>query len=181
MASEVQSERPPSPDINSDTAHGSDAPSDEKKDLTGLKGLREDGKIECTEEDNYEHTAYCYPKWKKWVILTVIFAVQVSMNFNTSVYPNVVIPLTEAFHVTGQAARTGQMSFLVFYAIGCELWAPWSEEFGRWPILQMSLFLVNIWQIPCALAPNIGTIVVCRALGGLSSAGGSVTLGEAYP
>lgn len=28
----------------------------------------------------------------------------------------------------------------------------------------------------CALAPNIGTMVVGRALGGLSSAGGSVTL-----
>jgi MFS family permease len=62
-------------------------------------------------------------------------------------------------------------------AFGCELWAPWSEEFGRWPIMQLSLFLVNIWQIPCALAPNLGTIVACRALGGLSSAGGSVTLG----
>lgn len=43
--------------------------------------------------------------------------------------------------------------------------------------MQLSLFFVNIWQIPCALAPNFGTIVVCRALGGLSSAGGSVTLG----
>lgn len=29
----------------------------------------------------------------------------------------------------------------------------------------------------CALAPNYGTIVVGRVLGGLSSAGGSVTLG----
>ena len=41
----------------------------------------------------------------------------------------------------------------------------------------MSLFLVNIWQIPCALAPNFATYVVCRFLGGLSTAGGSVTLG----
>ncbi|KAI9867090.1 MAG: hypothetical protein M1830_005857 [Pleopsidium flavum] len=69
------------------------------------------------------------------------------------------------------------MIFLVAYAFGSELWAPWSEELGRWPVLQLSLFLVNIWQIPCALAPNFGTIVVGRFLGGLSSAGGSVTLG----
>ena len=34
-----------------------------------------------------------------------------------------------------------------------------------------------VWQIPCALAPNFGTIIVCRLLGGISSAGGSVTLG----
>ena len=71
----------------------------------------------------------------------------------------------------------GQMIFLVAYAFGCELWAPWSEEIGRWPVLQISLLLVNIWQIPCALAPNFSTIIAFRFLGGLSSAGGSVTLG----
>lgn len=69
------------------------------------------------------------------------------------------------------------MIFLVLYAFGCELWAPWSKELGRKPILQLSLFFVNIWQIPVGLAPNFGTIIVCRALGGLSTAGGSVTLG----
>lgn len=87
----------------------------------------------------------------------------------------------------GASRRLQQLSFLFlatspaqFHADpsqGSELWAPWSEEFGRWPILQLSLFLVNMWQIPCALAPNFGTILVARALGGLSSAGGSVTLG----
>ena len=69
------------------------------------------------------------------------------------------------------------MIFLVAYAFGCELWAPWSEELGRKPILQLSLFLVNIWQIPVGLAQNFGTLMVGRFLGGLSSAGGSVTLG----
>lgn len=39
------------------------------------------------------------------------------------------------------------------------------------------MFLVNIWQLPVALAPNFATVLVGRALGGLSSAGGSVTLG----
>lgn len=39
------------------------------------------------------------------------------------------------------------------------------------------MFLVNIWQILAALAPNFGSLIVARALGGLCSAGGSVTLG----
>ncbi|EAU29975.1 hypothetical protein ATEG_09784 [Aspergillus terreus NIH2624] len=136
-----------------------------------------DGKRELTEDDCYDKLGFSFPWYKKWAILSVIFTVQMSMNFNSSVYPNAVVPLSEHFHISEQAARVGQMIFLVAYAFGCELWAPWSEEFGRWPIMQLSLFLVNIWQIPCALAPNFGTIVVCRFLGGLSSAGGSVTLG----
>ncbi|KAF7195998.1 putative transporter [Pseudocercospora fuligena] len=134
-------------------------------------------KYELTEDDCYEELGFCFPNWKKWYILTVIFIVQVSMNFNTSLYSNAIGGISDEFGVSAQAARCGAMVFLVTYAFGCELWAPWSEEFGRWPILQLSLFLVNIWQLPVALADNFATIMVGRALGGLSSAGGSVTLG----
>lgn len=140
-------------------------------------GERDDGKILITEEECYDQLGYSFPTWKKWTILTVIFLVQISMNFNTSLYSNALGGISEEFHVSMQAARCGAMIFLVLYAFGCELWAPWSEELGRKPILQASLFLVNIWQLPVALAPNFASIMVGRALGGLSSAGGSVTLG----
>ena len=136
-----------------------------------------DDRVEITEEDCYDELGFCFPKWKKWTILSVIFAVQVSMNFNTSLYSNALKGIEQDFGVSAQAARCGAMIFLVTYAFGCELWAPWSEEFGRKPILQLSLLLVNIWQLPVALAPNFASIMVGRALGGLSSAGGSVTLG----
>lgn len=38
------------------------------------------------------------------------------------------------FGVSEQAARVPQLTFLVFYALGCQLWAPWSEEKGRWGV-----------------------------------------------
>ena len=142
-----------------------------------LEKLGTHDKYEIQEDDCYDELGFKFPKAKKWYILTVIFWVQVSMNFNTSLYSNAIPGISEEFSVSLQAARCGAMIFLVFYAFGCELWAPWSEEFGRWPILQLSMFLVNIWQLPVALAPNFATILVGRALGGLSTAGGSVTLG----
>ncbi|KAL9620720.1 MAG: hypothetical protein Q9160_004733 [Pyrenula sp. 1 TL-2023] len=140
-------------------------------------GPGEFDKIMITEEDCFDELGFSFPEWKKWTILTVIFLVQVSMNFNTSLYSNGLIGISEEFHVSEQAARCGAMIFLVLYAFGCELWAPWSEELGRKPILQASLFLVNVFQLPVALAQNFASIMVGRALGGLSSAGGSVTLG----
>ncbi|KAK8194194.1 hypothetical protein M8818_007382 [Zalaria obscura] len=149
-------------------------------DAEGVNHLERPGtydKIEITEDDCYEELGFSFPEWKKWTILSVIFLVQVSMNFNTSLYSNAIGGISEEFNVSEQAARCGAMIFLVLYAFGCELWAPWSEELGRWPILQLSLFLVNIWQLPVALAPNFASLMVGRALGGLSSAGGSVTLG----
>ncbi|KFY45453.1 hypothetical protein V494_00949 [Pseudogymnoascus sp. VKM F-4513 (FW-928)] len=135
------------------------------------------GNTEITEEDCYEELGFCFPSWKKWWILSVIFIVQVSMNFNTSLYSNAIGGIGEEFGVSDQAARAGAAIFLITYAFGCELWAPWSEELGRKPIIQASLFLVNIFQLPVALAPNFATVLVGRALGGLSTAGGSVTLG----
>ncbi|KAK5081259.1 hypothetical protein LTR05_008053 [Lithohypha guttulata] len=133
-------------------------------------------KVELTEADCYDELGYSFPTWKKWTILGIIFMVQVSMNFNTSLYSNALHGISEEFHVSLQAARLGAALYLITYAFGCELWAPWSEELGRKWVLQASLFLTNIWQIPVALAPNFGTILVCRSLGGLSTAGGSVTL-----
>ncbi|ODM18621.1 hypothetical protein SI65_05238 [Aspergillus cristatus] len=172
---------PQDPRISSDKELESSTPSSgpeaAAKEDAENQSTRSDGKRELKESDCYEILAYCWPRWKKWMYLAAIAGVQVSMNFNTSVFPNAVKPLSKAFDISEQHARTAQMIYLVTYSIGCELWAPWSEEFGRWPILQLSMFLINIWQLPAALAPNWGSILVARGLGGISTAGGSVTLG----
>ncbi|KAK3358289.1 multidrug transporter [Lasiosphaeria ovina] len=102
-------------------------------------------RIELKEEDAYDELGFSFPTWKK-----------TSMNFNTSLYSNGLAGISAEFGVSEQAARVGAAIFLITYAFGCELWAPWSEEFGRKPVLQMYLGLVTY---------------------GLSSAGGSVTLG----
>lgn len=141
---------------------------------------RSDGKVELTDEMAPDVLGFAYPTWKKWMILSVIFIVQLSMNFNTSVYPNAVELITEDPRYKGvseQGARVGQMTFLVAYAFGSELWAPWSEELGRWPILQLSLLLVNATQVWAALSPNFNSLIAARFFGGLFTAGGSVTLG----
>ena len=139
--------------------------------------VRADGKRELTEEDAWDKLGYSLPEWRKWSIFVLILFIQTSMNSNASMYGFAVEGISEQFGVSETKARLGQMVFLIAYAFGCELWAPWSEELGRWPTQQLSLFLVNIWQISSALAPNFGTILVSRILGGLSTSGGSVTLG----
>ena len=48
----------------------------------------------------------------------------------------------------------GRWPSLSSMPLAASSWAPWSKEFGRWPILQTPLGLVNLWQIPCALTPN---------------------------
>ena len=114
------------------------------------------------EEDcDPEELACGFSESRKWWIITVICKlnpfrcivyteslslvwVQVSLNFNTSLYSNAVKDISSTYQVSEQVSRLGAMIFLVLYAFGCELWAPFSEEFGRKPTLQLSLFLVNL-------------------------------------
>lgn len=154
---------------------GSDFTHNEKD--TPPSGSPPNEKRELTAEMAEEELPFAWASWKKWWVLTVIFLVQTSMNFNTSLYSNGLGGIEEEFNVSAQVARLGATLFLILYAFGCELWAPWSEEFGRKPIMQLSLGLVNAWCLLVALAPNFASLIVGRCLGGLSSAGGSVTLG----
>lgn len=119
--------------------------SNAEKAIEGEAQLRpnDEGQIVLSERAGYLATGYSFPTWKKWVALFFTGLIQISMNYNTSCYSNAVPGIVEKFHVSSQAARVGQMIYLVAYSFGCELWAPWSEEFGRKPILQLSLTLVN--------------------------------------
>jgi multidrug resistance protein len=48
------------------------------------------------------------------------------------------------------------------------VFAPLSEMVGRKPVYVATLLVAVIFEIPCAVAPNIGTLIVCRALDGLA-------------
>jgi hypothetical protein len=77
--------------------------------------------VELKEEDCFEELGFCFSSFKKWSILSIIFLVQVSMNFNASLYANAVSGISKEFKVGEQMARCGAMIFLVAYAFGRKL------------------------------------------------------------
>lgn len=95
-------------------------------------------------------------------------------------YSNAIGPLNDHYNLGNNHftnARNGMAWFLILYGFGCELWAPWSEEYGRFWVMQLSLGTVNIWQILAGASTSWSMVLAARLLGGLCSAGGSVTLG----
>ncbi|KAI1312041.1 MFS general substrate transporter [Xylaria venustula] len=155
-----------------DIAQADGAPDAEKESVREHDDTRQLQETDCMDE-----LGFSYSRRKKWWILFVIALVQTSMNLNTSLYSSGITDMSNEFNVTELAARSGAMIFLITYAVGCELWAPCSEDIGRKFTLQVSMLLVNFFAVPVALAPDLPWVLVCRALGGLSTAGGSVTLG----
>ncbi|KAF2007187.1 MFS general substrate transporter [Amniculicola lignicola CBS 123094] len=129
-------------------------------------------KLILKQEEAFEATGYAFSTSKKWWILSVVALCQTSMNYNAAVYSNAVEPLNRHYGISN--ARHGMVAFLVTYAFGCEIWAPWSEEVGRWKIMQLSLFFVNTFQLLCGGSTNWNMVLAGRVMGGLSSAGGSV-------
>ncbi|EGV64916.1 Synaptic vesicle transporter SVOP [Yamadazyma tenuis] len=57
-------------------------------------------------------------------------------------------------------------TFVIGFGVGPLLFAPLSEELGRQPIYMVTLGLSLIFIIPCGLAKNIGTLLVCRLIDG---------------
>lgn len=97
--------------------HLEQAGNDDSKDLKPLR-----------ERDCRHILGYTWPTWRKWQILIVMFLIQISINTNASMYANGVTAISEKHHISLQAARVPQLTFLVAYAVGCEAWAPFSEE-----------------------------------------------------
>ncbi len=58
--------------------------------------------------------------------------------------------------------------FVIGFGIGPLAFAPLSELYGRKPVYIITIALAVIFIIPCAVAQNIGTLLVCRLIDGIA-------------
>lgn len=68
------------------------------------------------------------------------------------------------------ASRTvillGLTTYLLGLALGCLILAPLSELYGRRPIYIVTTAIFALFVLPVALAPNLATVLTCRAFSG---------------
>lgn len=120
------------------------------------------------------------PKLRRWLIVLVVSASSVCVTCTSSLYTTTYGQLITEFHTSREIATLGLSLFVVGLGIGPMVLSPLSEFYGRRPIYIYSYLFFLIWLIPCAVAPNIATMLVCRFLDGLSGsaflsvAGGTV-------
>jgi len=84
------------------------------------------------------------------------------------------------FHVSSEVINLTVTLPVLGFGTGPLLWSPLSELFGRRPLWLIPFFVYIVFNIPCALAPNIGCLLVSRFLcgffgsGPLTLAGGTI-------
>ncbi|KAL3459051.1 MFS general substrate transporter [Aspergillus heterothallicus] len=123
---------------------------------------------------------YNWPRWYRWYITLVASMLVVCVAFGSSIVTGGLGLIEEKYDVSLEVAILTCSIMVCGFAVGPLLWSPLSEIIGRRPVYIISLGLYVIFNIPCALSPNIGGLLVCRFLcgvfssSGLSLAGGTI-------
>lgn len=115
-----------------------------------------------------------YPDRRKWMVLGFVSGITFLSPLSSSVVAPGISFMDADFHNTSSILSTFTVSIFIFgFAIGPLVLSPLSEIYGRLIVMNIANACLTIWQLGCALSPNIGAVIAFRFLGGL---GGSACL-----
>ncbi|ODQ59256.1 hypothetical protein WICANDRAFT_84868 [Wickerhamomyces anomalus NRRL Y-366-8] len=103
----------------------------------------------------------------KWFLTFFLGTVCFDVAFCSAVVTGDVDGPMKTFHVSEEVIILTVTLLVIGFGVGPLIFAPLSEEVGRRPVYVVTLGIAVIFIIPCAVAKNIGTLLVCRFLDGL--------------
>ncbi|KAI1260479.1 major facilitator superfamily domain-containing protein [Xylariaceae sp. FL1019] len=104
----------------------------------------------------------------KWYITMIVALVCFVVAFASSVVTADIKGVVEEFDVSEEVALLSITLFVVGFGVGPLAFAPLSEVYGRKVIYVSTLFVAVIFIIPGAVAKNIATLLVARAIDGIA-------------
>ncbi|KAF3764491.1 MFS general substrate transporter [Cryphonectria parasitica EP155] len=113
-----------------------------------------------------------WSKLYKWYVTMVAAMVVVCVAYGSSIVTGGLGLIEDKYNVSEEVAILTCSIMVCGFAVGPLLWSPLSEIIGRRPVYIISFALYTIFQIPCALSPNIGGLLACRFLSGVFSSSG---------
>ncbi|KAJ5927704.1 hypothetical protein N7516_009477 [Penicillium verrucosum] len=125
-----------------------------------------------SEED--PHNPQNFPDKRKWMILGMVSVITFLSPLASSIPAPGTSLMDSEFGVTSTILASFSVSvFVLGFTVGPLILSPLSEIYGRQPVLNVMDVFFTLWQIGCALAPNIASLIVFRFLAGV---GGSACL-----
>ncbi|TVY78285.1 MFS transporter prlG [Lachnellula suecica] len=118
-----------------------------------------------------------FPDSRKWLLLGLISGISFISPLASSMFAPGVSFMDAEFHNTSAILSGLAVSvFVLGYVIGPLFLAPLSEIYGRRIVLTCGNTFFCVWQIGCALSPNLSALIVFRFLAGIGGSG-CLTLG----
>ncbi|KAJ1308427.1 hypothetical protein OPQ81_004132 [Rhizoctonia solani] len=118
-----------------------------------------------------------FSRFRKWTITLLSSALCLSVALGSSIVTGDIPGPMQEFQVSEEIVNLTVTLFVVGFGIGPLVFAPMSEILGRYPVYCMSMGLYFIFTLPSALAPNIGCLIVSRALAGIASSAPMTNVG----
>ncbi|EKM53821.1 uncharacterized protein PHACADRAFT_211461 [Phanerochaete carnosa HHB-10118-sp] len=121
------------------------------------------------------------PNWFKWYITAVCAFSVVEVAFASAVVTGDFDGLMEEFHKGDVVVALSVTLMVCGFGIGPLFWSPLSELLGRRLLWVIPSLIYVIFIIPCAVAKNIQTLLICRFFCGifasapLTLAGGTIS------
>lgn len=116
------------------------------------------------------------PAWKWWY--TFVYAVAViSAAYGSSSLAGGLDLINEKYGVSEEVSTLTVSLMVLGFLVGPLLWAPMSEQIGRRPVYFISFFLYTVFNVPVALSPTIGGVLVCRFLLGVFASSALTNVG----
>jgi multidrug resistance protein len=114
--------------------------------------------------ENPKNWSKAYKWWCTMVVAFTCFTVA----FNSAVITANIEGPAEEFGVSEEVSLLAITMFVIGFGIGPMAFAPLSEILGRRIIYGTTLFIAVVFIIPCAVAKNAATLVVCRLIDGIA-------------
>ncbi|GCB21488.1 uncharacterized MFS-type transporter C530.15c [Aspergillus awamori] len=118
---------------------------------------------------------------RKVAITLIVASCTLTVSLTSSVYSGSVSEITAYFNVSDEVATIGLSLFVLGFAVGPLLWAPFSEVFGRQLPFFFSCMGMAAFSAGCAGAQNIWTLCILRFFAGafgsapFTNAGGTIS------
>lgn len=107
-------------------------------------------------------------KAKKWFYTIMLGLVCFMVAFASAAVTGDMEGPAKTFNVSSEVVILTITLFVIGFGVGPLVFAPLSEEVGRFPVYNATLAIAIVFIIPCADAKNIGTLLVCRFIDGVA-------------
>lgn len=114
--------------------------------------------------ENPKNWSKAYKWWCTMVVAITCFAVA----FNSAVITADPAGPAESFGVSEEVSLLATTLFVLGFGLGPMVFAPLSEILGRRIMYASTLLVAVVFIIPCAVANNIATLLVCRLIDGIA-------------
>lgn len=121
-----------------------------------------------------------FPKWKKWVITLIVAFATLAVAFVSAAYTGSIAQVLAEFGSSEEVGTLGVSLFVLGFAIGPLLWAPFSELYGRQILFIGTYAVLTAFNAGAAGANSMATLIVLRFFAGafgsspLTNAGGAI-------